>query len=132
MKSVSILVIERDKSQNDSYVKTLRSAGHQVEAALDGKSAISIIDKGFEPDIIFLDLRDPDIEGINFLKKYKPSNHPHAAVVVFSNFSSHTGVDQAHQLGVHRYIVKSRASSHELLRIVDSIVSERSSIDRIV
>lgn len=125
MKTASILVIERDQFQNDIYVKSLASEGYDIYSALDGESALKIIKDGFMPDIIFLDLRLPDIDGMIFLKKYQPSNHPHTTVVVFSDYDSHTGVDQAYQLGVQRYILKSHASPRELIRIVSSVMSEK-------
>lgn len=114
----TILVVEDDAALNDAYKTILSSAGYDVRAVFNGKEALAAT-KAQEPDIIFLDLRMPVMDGIEFLKAYQPaSKHPHVKIIVFSNYDMQREVDEAYQLGAERYVLKAWASPKELIKIV--------------
>ena len=114
----TILVVEDDAALNDAYKMILSSAGYEVRAVFNGKEALAAT-KAQEPDIIFLDLRMPVMDGIEFLKAYQPaSKHPHVKIIVFSNYDMQREVDEAYQLGAERYVLKAWASPKELIKIV--------------
>ena len=118
MKSPVILVVEDDTVLNDAYKTILESANHTVFTAYDGQEALEVT-KQHTPDIIFLDLRMPGMDGIGFLKAYKPKEtNPNAHVIVFSNYDMQAEVDEAYQLGADRYVLKALAAPNDLLKIV--------------
>lgn len=119
----NILIVEDDVDLNKAYRMIMASAGHDVSSATNGEEALALIESGLNPDIIFLDLRMPVMDGIGFLKQYDVSAH-HATVVVFSNYDAQEEVDEAFSLGAHRYVLKARAAPKELLRIISNIISE--------
>lgn len=121
---MNILIVEDDEDLNKAYQMIISSAGHTVASAFDGKQALEAIEKGFTPDIIFLDLRMPVMDGIAFLKEYDPTAND-ATVVVFSNYDAQDEVDEAFSLGAHRYVLKARAAPKELLRIITDIAHEK-------
>lgn len=123
-KKMNILIVEDDEDLNKAYTMIISSAGHQVSSAYDGKQALKALKDGSQPDIIFLDLRMPVMDGIGFLKEYD-SEASDATVVVFSNYDAQDEVDEAFSLGAHRYVLKARAAPKELLRIIDDIASEK-------
>ena len=125
-KKMNILIVEDDEDLNKAYQMIIASAGHEVASALDGKQALEQLRDGLKPDIIFLDLRMPVMDGIAFLKEYKPDEDG-ATVVVFSNYDAQDEVDQAFELGAHRYVLKARAAPKELLRIISDIANESDS-----
>ncbi len=119
----TILVVEDDKSLNDAYGMLLKRAGYNVLLAFNGQEALELI-KDVEPDIIFLDLRMPVMDGITFLKSYKPqTDHPNVKIIVFSNYDMQKGVDEAYQLGAERYVLKAWASPKELIHIVENTLN---------
>lgn len=120
--SNSILIVEDDTDLRSAYVLILESEGYSVTSAANGKEALETIEKNGDPDIIFLDLRMPVMDGIAFLKQYMPTDHPGTEIVVFSNYDASTEVDEAYELGAHRYILKARAAPKELIRIVKTIL----------
>lgn len=124
-RKMNILIVEDDEDLNKAYQMIIASAGHDVSSALDGKQALELIEKGTNPDIIFLDLRMPVMDGIAFLKEYSPTDKD-ATVVVFSNYDAQDEVDEAFSLGAHRYVLKARAAPKELLRIISDISHEKS------
>lgn len=122
-KKMNILIVEDDEDLNKAYQMIIGSAGHTVSAAFDGKQALEVLEGGLKPDVIFLDLRMPVMDGIAFLKEYDVAAHD-ATVVVFSNYDAQDEVDEAFSLGAHRYILKARAAPKELLRIIADIANE--------
>lgn len=120
-KQKKILVVEDDVMLNDAYKMILDSAGHATRTAHSGHEALELVEAE-EPDIIFLDLRMPIMDGIEFLKQYQPKvNHPRVKIIVFSNYDMQQEVDEAYELGAERYVLKAWASPKELLRLVADI-----------
>ena len=125
MKDAKILIVEDEKDLNDAYSIILSSAGYEVMTAFNGEEAIAQIERNGNPHLILLDLRMPVVNGIDFLIKYNPVKKHDTSVILFSNYDAQQEVDKAFKLGVERYILKSLASPSELLRIVDSTLSEK-------
>lgn len=114
----NILVVEDDVSLNDAYKTILSAAGYDTRTAFNGEEALKLVEER-EPDIIFLDLRMPVMDGIGFLRAYKPkTDHPEVKIIVFSNYDMQQEVDEAYELGAERYVLKAWASPKELIKIV--------------
>ena len=67
----TILVVEDDIALNDAYMTILGMKYENVHAAFNGEEALHVAAEQ-NPDIIFLDLRMPVMDGIGFLEKYLP------------------------------------------------------------
>lgn len=121
-----VFIVEDDQALNEAYQMILRNSEYDVYSAANGQEALETLKElDREPDIILLDLRMPVLDGIGFLKQYKPVEHPETAVVVFTNYEMHKDIDEAYALGVERYVLKARTSPNDLLHIVKGIVSEK-------
>lgn len=123
----TILVVEDDTALNDAYKMILGTInGHEVLSAMNGREALDVIAATpSSPEIILLDLNMPVMSGIEFLREYKPKEHPETTVVVFSNYDSHRDIDEAHELGVDRYVLKARIAPKDLIHLVEGILKER-------
>jgi CheY-like chemotaxis protein len=121
-----ILIIEDDVALNQAYVTILESAGYNVRSAFDGQEALRLVDEK-KPDIIFLDLRMPNLDGIGFLKAYQPkTQHADVTIIVFSNYDLQQEIDEAYDLGAQRYVLKAWASPKELIKIVEDTLDAKS------
>ncbi len=117
----TILIVEDDIALNDAYVTILQTQYSSVHTAFNGEEALQVAELQ-NPDIIFLDLRMPVMDGIGFLEKYKPKEeHPNVHIVVFSNYDMQAEVDKAYEFGAERYVLKAWASPKELLKIVKDL-----------
>jgi two-component system response regulator len=115
-----VLIAEDEKALNDAYVMILKRAGHTVKSALDGAEALRITET-YEPDVILLDLRMPEVGGIEFLEQYQlPLKHPKVKVIIFSNLDMQKEIDQAFALGASKYMLKSWASPNELVKMIEA------------
>jgi len=121
--NVSILIVEDDIDLNGAYEMILTSSGYAVSTAFNGVEALDVIKRKGEFDIIFLDLRMPVMDGIEFLKQYDAPSHEDTTIIVFSNYDAKKEVDEAYDLGADRYVLKARAAPKELIKIVDDIAS---------
>ncbi|POZ50578.1 response regulator [Methylovulum psychrotolerans] len=63
-----ILVIDDEESVRDAYCLALESAGYKVEQAADGLAGLEAA-KRKRPDMVFLDLKMPGIDGVETLKR---------------------------------------------------------------
>jgi CheY-like chemotaxis protein len=125
-KTETILIVEDDADLNSAYKMILSSVGYDVASAFNGQEALDQIKEHGDPRIMFLDLRMPVMDGIQFLEKYDAPKHPETTIIVFSNYDAQKEVDKAYELGAHRYVLKARAAPKELLRIVEDTLSENS------
>lgn len=122
-KQASILIVEDDVDLNSAYTMILNSAGYEVSSAFNGEEALAHVKSQGDPDIMFLDLRMPVMDGIEFLEKYDAPQHTDTTIIVFSNYDAQKEVDKAYDLGAHRYVLKARAAPKELIRIVQDTLA---------
>lgn len=120
-----ILVVEDDQDLNNAYCIILKSEGHEVVSAYDGKEALAKV-KDFNPELILLDLLMPVMGGLEFLQKYElSSKHPGVKVLIFTNMENSPEVTEAYKLGAHRCIIKSWTAPHNLARVVSDALQEK-------
>jgi CheY-like chemotaxis protein len=120
-KRLKILVVEDEKVLNSAYQTILEKTGHEVEVAFDGKEALSTLGQ-FEPDVILLDLKMPNLDGLGFLRAYeKVAPKKRSKIVLFSNYDLQKEIDEAFNLGVDKYVLKAWASPKDLLKIIQDI-----------
>jgi CheY-like chemotaxis protein len=123
MNEKSVLIVEDDNDLREAYVMILESEGYDTKAAENGRVALDLIAAEGDPGVLFLDLRMPVMDGIEFLQEYKPDTHPQTEIIVFSNYDGKTEIDAAYELGAKRYVLKARAAPKELIRIVKAVIS---------
>lgn len=124
-KDIKILIVEDERALNEAYQMVLEAEGYNIFAAYDGEEALDMT-KDMEPDLILLDLRMPKVGGIEFLKKYEPSDkHPNVKIIIFSNLDTQSEIDEAYKLGAQKYILKAWASPKELVRLVEEVLSQK-------
>ena len=126
-KPATVLVVEDDVALNDAYRIILSATGqYDVKSAFNGKEALEMIEEQKKaPDVILLDLRMPIMSGIEFLREFKPAEHPKTTIVVFSNYDAHKDIDEAHALGIDRYVLKARIAPRDLIHLVGGVLKEK-------
>jgi DNA-binding NarL/FixJ family response regulator len=119
-----VLIVEDELPLRMAYDTILKREGHTVERAKDGQEAL---DKAgdFKPDLILLDLLMPNVDGIEFLKKYDLKKHPKVRVVVFSNLSHSEQIQEAEKLGAMRYVVKSSVTPSKLSQLINEVLESK-------
>lgn len=122
-----ILIVEDEASLNEAYTIILKKQGHTVTSTSNGLQALEAIKKK-APDLILLDLRMPEMDGVEFLENLQPTtNYPKIKIIVFSNYDVQKDIDAAFKLGAHRYMLKAWASPKELVRVVNDTLKNKQS-----
>lgn len=104
MNGIKILIVEDEKNQRILLKKILESEKYIVEEAEDGNKAIDKF-KQIDFDIVLLDQRLPDINGIEVLKKLKYIN-PIIPVIIVTAFANVKDAVNAMKEGAFNYLTK--------------------------
>ena len=80
-KNIKILLVDDEADFRQLMTFWLKSKGYSVMTATDGKSAIDMV-KEEPPDIIFLDLRMPVMDGVEVLKRIRKFNKDVPVIVI--------------------------------------------------
>lgn len=63
----TILVVDDEEGVRDAFLLALEDTGHQVITAEDGEDGLAKA-KLDKPDLVFTDLKMPNMNGVNFMK----------------------------------------------------------------
>lgn len=108
---LKIITIDDDPVVRTLIKKTFSSLGFEVITAADGFEGLQAIENN-QPDIIFLDIMMPIIDGLEVLKRIKAT--PKIAkipVIMFTAISDGQMVVESSKFGAEDYIIKPFQSS---------------------
>src|SRR3989338_7543046 len=100
----NILIIDDEKDLCQLLGDTLSSHGYNVESANTRREAMSSL-KSHSPDMVFLDLKLPDGDGLRLLSCIKKIN-PSTAVNIISAYGTEEVRAKARKLGAYGFIDK--------------------------
>lgn len=119
----SVLIIDDDKFLLDMYVVKFKEKGFTVTPSLGSIEALELLQKGFDPTAVLLDLVMPAMDGFELLQKIKTEGlAPHSKCIVLSNLSQDADKEKARQSGADGYIVKATATPSEVVTQVIDIL----------
>src|SRR5208283_5029989 len=100
----------------------LKDEGYEVDVAMTGASALDRF-SGKDFDLLIADLRLPDINGMEVIKKVR-QEQPNTDVVVITGYSTVESAVEAMKLGVVDYLAKP-FTEDELKNIIASTLNKR-------
>ncbi len=100
----TILVVDDERLMCDLLGSVLSRHGHEVLTALNGRDGLEMF-KTHRPRFTLLDLRMPEMNGIEVLKQIRAID-PQAAVMILTAWGSDALEQQARQLGVVDFLSK--------------------------
>ena len=104
MKTLKILVIDDEQLIRWSFEKQLASRGYKVFSAADGEEGLKLFELN-EPEIVFIDNRLPNIQGIDVIPRIKAMKEDTHIIFMTAYGSIETAVN-AMKLGAVDYINK--------------------------
>jgi len=99
-----ILIIEDETTIREMLAEILKKQGYIIHQAADGTSGLKLIQK-HNFDLILLDLRLPDIHGLEVMEKLRKFDN-HVLVVVMTAYPEVRTAVSALKAGAHDYIKK--------------------------
>ncbi len=118
----TILIVDDDAALRESLTETLVDLGHQALEAASGLEALSRI-RANPVDAVLLDLKMPDMEGIEVLRHIRALERA-APVIVLTAFASPDNTIEAMRLGAFDHVTKPIGRS-ELAGILERALRSR-------
>ncbi|HET7339162.1 MAG TPA: response regulator [Candidatus Dormibacteraeota bacterium] len=111
---VRVLFVEDDASVAQMYRLKLELDGYLVDVAADGLVALEKARAG-RPDIIFLDIRLPKLDGLSVLEALRDDQSTaRIPVVILSNWNEKELVERGASLGALDHLIKSQTTPTRL------------------
>ncbi len=126
MPKYKILLVDDDKFLLNMYAMKFQKEGLEIFTATDGAVALQRLQEGLSPDVILLDIILPTMDGLKFLEELRKKKLvPNAAVILLTNQSESTDIEEAKKLGIDGYIVKATTIPSEVLNEVMKVLKAR-------
>lgn len=112
-----ILIVD-DKTEFRRLTKTILESKYEVQSAENGVEALSILQNGYNPDLIVSDLMMPVLGGKDFLDQVKSSGaFKHIPVIILSSIDKSDEKIKLIKMGANDYIEKPYNPAELLARI---------------
>ena len=118
-----ILVIDDEAGIRDSMRRTLEYQGYQFIGAATGQEGLALIERD-PPDLVFLDIKMPGMDGLEVLERIKTSN-PAVPVVMVSGHGTAQNAFEARDKGASGFIEKPFSEPVLLERIEKELSGHR-------
>lgn len=105
MSTKKILIVDDDAAVKTAIKKSLKNEGYNLIFAGDGKEGLKLV-KEDAPDLIFLDLKMPIMDGLEFLKKLKIKHDDPYCVVVVTGHGEDKDIKTCYDLGINNFLRK--------------------------
>jgi CheY-like chemotaxis protein len=100
-----ILVVDDDDALREIYADSLAGSGYEVRSARDGATALRILEDGFTPCLMFLDLRMPGMDGWELARRIRADERWKAMRIVV--VAAHFRIDrEAAEIGASAWLQK--------------------------
>lgn len=126
MAHIRILVVDDELIVRESLIGWLKKGGYDVDSASSGTEALKRLQEK-EYDLVFIDIKMPDMSGIDVLKNLKESSPNTLAVMITAYGSVETAVE-AMKLGASDYLMKPFEPEH-LVLLVEKLLHQKKLID---
>jgi two-component system response regulator HydG len=126
MGRIRILVVDDELIVRESLVGWLKKSGYEVSAAEGGHKAVEML-AAEDYDLVFVDLKMPDISGIEVLEHVR-ANYPQSMVVMITAYGSVETAVQAMKAGANDYLMKP-FEPEQLALLVEKLLQQKRLID---
>jgi DNA-binding response OmpR family regulator len=120
--SPNILVMEDEPSVAKGLEMVLTEEGYVVDLAMTGQAALDNFQRK-RCDLLVADLRLPDIDGLEVIKRVKELN-PETVVIVITGYASIDSVVKSMRLGAYDYLSKP-FTEDQIKSIIDNALKEK-------
>ena len=102
---INLLLVDDEKEFVVAITERLRKRGFIADCVFSGKDALNQLEKKNSIDVVILDIRLPDIDGTEILKKIK-AKHPLIEVIIISGYAAIDSAVESLKRGAFDYLEK--------------------------
>ena len=114
-----LLIIDDEASIRDVLVQLFEYDGHEVAAAADGREGLEL-HGSFRPDVTFLDVKMPRMDGLETLERIR-ADDPSAVVVMISGHGTIDTAVEATRKGAFDFLEKPLDSDRLLVTLRNAL-----------
>ncbi len=119
----NILIVDDEEVVRFSHLRSLVGTNCNAQVAEGGNEALRVMEQ--HPfDVILLDLRMPDLDGMDVLKTIK-QRWPDSEVVVITGYPSIESAKEAMKLGAYNYLAKPVCPDDVIKAANDAMIQKR-------
>lgn len=107
-----VALVDDEQMILDLYSRGL-GKDFEVLTANNGKEGLDLIEHE-KPDLVLVDLRMPDMNGIQMLEKMKEQGLLGMPVIILTNYSHDDMIAEAIELGAKEYVLKESVTPRQL------------------
>ena len=112
--AVRILLVEDEKELAALYKLKLSLDGYEVSVAEDGEEGLEKATKE-APNLIFLDIKIPKMDGFEVLKKLRESSKTkEIPILMLSNFDEQEMIEKGLSFGANEHLIKCQFTPEEI------------------
>ena len=128
-KKLSAMVVEDEKVANELLSSTFKNFFSSVDSCFDGETALNLFMQN-KPDIIFVDIVMPGMDGIELARKIREINE-NQIIIVISASNDIEKISESIEVGVNSFIQKPIDTKKiiELLTGVAAMVAKKKKIE---
>jgi CheY-like chemotaxis protein len=104
MGQTKVLIVDDEPGIRELFVDALSARGYEVFAAAEGNSAIAVAERE-NPDLAFVDIRMPGMDGVELLERLKAMSDT-IRVVMITGHGRDGAVERAMQVGTFACLMK--------------------------
>lgn len=116
MENIKVLVVDDEKEFVATLTERLNLRSFSAEMAESGGQALAMI-KTFSPDVVLLDLKMPDMNGLDVLDRIRTMDPTIEVIMLTGHGAAGNGVDPSIKRGAFDYVLKPVA----IVELVDKI-----------
>jgi two-component system NtrC family response regulator len=121
LKKKTILVIDDQSDMGWIMSHIFGDRGDKVIASRSGKEGLRKLNERKDFDLVFLDVKLPDLNGLDVLEQIKKAS-PHTKVIIITAFGSPEARQQALERGASAFLDKP-IQIDEMTRLVDEVLA---------
>lgn len=120
-----VLIVDDDPAFVGLIQKAIGITGrYEVSSSGEPRAALDSLTKNI-PDVILLDVRMPEMNGIEFLRELRGSDTgKNIPVIMTTNDSSLDTMSQSAELNVRAYVLKANESLKAIVETIDRVFAQ--------
>ena len=105
MESTKVMLVDDEEAFVQTMEKRITRRGLSVVTASSGRKALEVIKRSKDLDVVILDVKMPEMDGIETLKRIK-SDYPLVEVVMLTGHATVESAIEGMKLGAFDYLMK--------------------------
>jgi DNA-binding response OmpR family regulator len=102
---ITVMLVDDETDFTEPIAFWLKSRGYAVVSATNGQKAVEMV-RSQSPDIVFLDINMPVMDGLDALKEIRAFNTTLPIIMVTAAYGSEDKISRAKELGVSGFFAK--------------------------